>query len=91
MPDLRHEFCIQRRRPNVKFCSDVPGPTQSRPASEASISFCDSSATMAEAFRTPPCPREGLRPPEIDQPYCVAMNSFLPERADTGRMERSSL
>ena len=37
-------------------------------------------------FRTPPCPREGLRPPEMTVLwFLVSMDSFLPERADTGR------
>ena len=37
-------------------------------------------------FRAPPCPRKGLRPPEIVVLWIfVSMNSFLPERADTGR------
>ena len=40
-------------------------------------------------FRAPPCPRKGLRPPEmIIQLIVVSMNSFLPERADTGRSGR---
>ena len=37
-------------------------------------------------FRAPPCPRKGLRPPEMTVlRILVSMNSFLPERADTGR------
>src|SRR5579871_5328291 len=34
-------------------------------------------------IRAPPCPREGLCPPENVRPL-FSMNSFLPERADTG-------
>jgi hypothetical protein len=37
-------------------------------------------------FRAPPCPRKGLRPPEMAVLYIPAsMNSFRPEQADTGR------
>ncbi len=37
-------------------------------------------------FRAPPCPRKGQRPPETtDLWILVSTNSFLPERADTGR------
>ena len=43
--------------------------------------------TMCSArFRAPPCPRKGLRPPEMNVlQILVLMNSFLPEQADTGR------
>src|SRR6266849_4350246 len=39
-------------------------------------------------IRTPPCPREGPSPPDLGLTDFVAMNSFLPERADTGRSGR---
>ena len=37
-------------------------------------------------FRAPPCPRKGLRPPGmIAFRILFSVNSFLPERADSGR------
>src|SRR6185503_7791044 len=55
-------------------------------SSERSMHNASGQGIVRRRFRTPPCPRKGLRPPEPNVDNFD--DSFLPERADTGRHGR---
>src|SRR5262249_35051077 len=72
----------------------VPASARSNPERESALRICQPSALVPPPpgvvvscrwlVRVPPCPRKGLRPPEMCCCLPISMNSFLPEAADTG-------